>query len=126
MSSDVSRVTNKRIIQINPATGEAVTRWTLTNEDIDVNEAIILCLRRYPARNRAEFESYFGSKATVANDEMHAILNEAMRVEPDWNRMTLNGAGHYVEAVMHERYPTLTQQSLKAIANFLYVSDALS
>ncbi len=32
--------------------------------------------------------------------------------------MSLNEAGDYVEAVMHERHPTLTKQSLTAIGNF--------
>lgn len=93
-------------------------RWTLENDGIEINEAIVLYLRRYPGSNEVEFEEHFGSRATVANERVHAILNEAMRVEPDWSRMSLNEAGDYVEAVMHERHPTLTKQSLTAIGNF--------
>ena len=90
----------------------------MTNDDIDVNEAIVLYLQRYPGSNRDDFESHFGSRASIAMDQVRAVLNEAMKVEPDWNRMTLNEAGDYVEAVMHERHPSLTPQALEAIGNY--------
>jgi hypothetical protein len=90
----------------------------MANGDVDVNRAIVLYLRRYPGTNRIEFESHFGSRATIAMEQVRAILDEAMKVEPDWNRMTLNEAGDYVEAVMHERHPSLTPQALEAIGNY--------
>ncbi len=90
----------------------------MANNDIDVNEAIVLYLRRYPGSNRTEFESHFGSRAAIANDKVHELLNEAMRLEPDWNSMTLNEAGDFVEAAMHERHPSLTPQALESIGNF--------
>ncbi|OBJ05317.1 hypothetical protein A5660_16805 [Mycobacterium alsense] len=90
----------------------------MANDDIDLNHAITLYLRRYPGSNQVEFESHFGSVAPAAKDQVRAILNEAMKVEPDWNRMTLNEAGDYVEAVMHQRHPSLTPQALEAIGNY--------
>jgi hypothetical protein len=89
----------------------------MTN-DVDLNEAIVLYLRRYPGSNRDEFESHFGSADSLAMEQVRAILNEAMRVEPDWNRMSLNEAGDYVEAVMRERHPGLSPQALEAIGNY--------
>jgi hypothetical protein len=88
------------------------------DDDVDVNEAIMLYLRRYPDSNKVEFESYFGSGAIIATDRVHALLGEAMNIEPDWNRMTLNEAADYVEGVMRERHPGLTLQALEAIGNF--------
>jgi hypothetical protein len=85
---------------------------------MDVSEAIVLYLRRYPSSNKVEFESHFGSEAATVKDGVHAILNEAIKVEPDWNRMSLNEAGDYVVAVMHERHPKLTPHALRAIGNY--------
>jgi hypothetical protein len=90
----------------------------MANDVFDLNEAIVLHLRRYPGSNQAEFESAFGTKAGAAKEQVRAILNEAMRVEPDWNRMTLNEAGDYVERVMLERHPSLTPQALESIGNY--------
>ncbi|OBF53304.1 hypothetical protein A5787_06105 [Mycobacterium sp. 852002-50816_SCH5313054-b] len=88
------------------------------SDDVDLNEAIVSCLRRYPASNRGEFEARFGSAAAAVMEQVRAILNEAMTVEPDWNRMQLNEAGDYVEAVMHDRHPNLTPEALEAIGNY--------
>jgi hypothetical protein len=90
----------------------------MTSDAFDVNEAIVLHLRRYPGSNQAEFESHYGQEAEAAKDQVRAILNEAMRVEPDWNRMTLNEAGDYVESVMHERHPDLSPKALESIGNY--------
>lgn len=89
-----------------------------TNDEVDLNEAVVLYLSRYPASNRAEFDSRFGPAAAAVMEWVRSVLNEAMRVEPDWDRMTLNDAGEYVEAVMRERHPSLTPQALEAIGNY--------
>jgi hypothetical protein len=46
------------------------------------------------------------------------ILDEAMRVNPDWSKVDLNGAGDFVESVMSERHPGLTGKALTAIGNY--------
>jgi hypothetical protein len=90
----------------------------MASEVVNLNEAVVLYLRRYPGSNRDEFEAHFGSGASTAMEQVRGILNEAMRVEPDWSRMSLNEAGDYVEAVMHERHPSLTPEALEAIGNY--------
>lgn len=49
---------------------------------------------------------------------MRLILNEAMQLEPDWSRLSLNEAGDYVESLMHRRHPELTPKALEAIGNY--------
>jgi hypothetical protein len=85
---------------------------------IDLNEAIALYLKHYPGGNEAEFASHYGQAAATIKDQVQAILNEAMNVEADWNRMSLNDAGDYVETVMHERHPNLKPRTLQAIGNY--------
>ncbi|MCV7444277.1 hypothetical protein AWB91_16775 [Mycobacterium paraense] len=89
-----------------------------TNDDVDLSEALVLYLRGYPASNRAEFESRFGPAAAAVTERVRVILDEAMRVEPDWDDMTLNEAGDYVQTVMRERHPGLSPQALEAIGNY--------
>jgi hypothetical protein len=50
--------------------------------------------------------------------EVRLILKEAMQIEPDWNLLSLNEAGDYVESEMHKRYPELTPKTLEAIGNY--------
>lgn len=88
------------------------------NSSFDLSEAIALYLKRYPGRNEEEFNSYYGSASGNVRERVRSILNEAMKVEPDWNRLTLNEAGDYVESVMHERHPELTPKALEAIGNY--------
>jgi hypothetical protein len=45
-------------------------------------------------------------------------LREAMQIEPDWNRLSLNEAGDYVESVIHDRHPDLAPKALEAIGNY--------
>jgi hypothetical protein len=53
------------------------------DDDVDLNEAIVLPLRRYPASNQAEFDSRFASKVGAVMEWVHTILDEAMNVECD-------------------------------------------
>lgn len=84
----------------------------------DLSNAIALYLRRYPGKNEEEFNSYYGSGSGAAYEQVRLVLNEAMQIEPDWNRLSLNEAGDYVESVIHERHPELTPKALEAIGNY--------
>ncbi|MBB4855600.1 hypothetical protein HNP40_003007 [Mycobacteroides chelonae] len=91
----------------------------MSSTDIDASDAIVVYLRRYPGKNDEEFQAHFGSgSATAALERVRVILDEAIKIEPDWNRMSLNDAGDYVEAVMHERHPDLSREALVAIGNY--------
>ncbi len=41
-----------------------------------------------------------------------------MTLQPDWNTMSRNDAGDFVESVMHERHPELSTKSLERIGNY--------
>ncbi|MBE1552236.1 MinD-like ATPase involved in chromosome partitioning or flagellar assembly [Mycobacterium sp. OAS707] len=85
---------------------------------IDASEAVTLYLKHSPGKNDAEFDAHYGpDRAETARTMVRSLLHEAMRVEPDWNRMTLGQAGDYVKAVMHQRHPELSDQALTAIGN---------
>jgi hypothetical protein len=88
------------------------------NSNFDLSNAIALYLKRYPGKNEEEFNSYYGSASGTAQEQVRLILNEAMQIEPDWNHLTLNEGGDYVESVIHERYPELTPKALEAIGNY--------
>lgn len=60
----------------------------------DINEAIVLLLRRYPGENDLEFEARYGADADAARKYVALILAEAVKVEPDWKRLTLDEAGN--------------------------------
>lgn len=87
-------------------------------EAFDINEALVLLLRKYPGKNDLEFDARYGKDAQVARESAQHILGEAMKVEPDWNRLTLNEAGDYVESVMHNRHPELSKEALTSIGNY--------
>jgi hypothetical protein len=88
------------------------------NSDFNLSDAIALHLKRYPGKNEEEFNSFYGSASENAREQVKVLLHEAMQVEPDWNRLSLNEAGDYVESVMHERYPELMPKALEAIGNY--------
>lgn len=91
----------------------------MSRTDIDASDAIVVYLRRYPGKNDEEFQAHFGTDgATAALEQVHVILDEAIKIQTDWSRMSLNDAGDYVEAVMHERRPELSRQALEAIGNY--------
>lgn len=91
----------------------------MSSTDIDASDAIVVYLRRYPGKNDEEFQAHFGAdRATAALERVRVVLDEAIKIEPDWTRMSLNDAGDYVEAVMHERHPELSPEALEAIGNY--------
>jgi hypothetical protein len=91
----------------------------MTGDGIDINEAITLHLKHYPGKNDVEFDSHYGStKAATARERVRTVLDEAMKLRPDWNSLTLNEAGDYVESVMHDRHPELSFKALECIGNY--------
>jgi hypothetical protein len=89
-----------------------------SNENFSLSEAVALYLKRYPGKNEQEFNAHYGPGSVQALDQVKVILREAMKVEPDWNRLSLNEAGDYVESVMSERHPELSPKALEAIGNY--------
>ncbi|MEH3140745.1 MAG: hypothetical protein PGN37_11300 [Mycobacterium kyogaense] len=88
-------------------------------EKPDVSEALTIYLRRYPGSNLEEFSTRYGpSQSTVMKSRVHAMLDEAVRIELDWTEMSLNEAADYVEAEMLRRHPELSTDSLEAIGNY--------
>jgi hypothetical protein len=91
----------------------------MANDDIDISEAIALYLKNYPGKNEVEFDSHFGpGSAVAAKEAVRTILEEAMKLDPDWNNLSLNEAGDYVESVMHDRHPELSRRALECIGNY--------
>jgi hypothetical protein len=48
---------------------------------------------------------------------VRALIHEATKAEPDWDSLTLNEAGDFVESVMQERHPDLTAEAIACIGN---------
>lgn len=90
----------------------------MPNSKFELGDAIALYLKRYPGKNEEEFNSHYASASGYVREQVHLILSEAMKIEPDWSRLSLNEAGDYVESVMHERHPELTPNALEAIGNY--------
>lgn len=90
----------------------------MTNIYFSLSEAVALYLKRYPGKNQEEFDLYYGDESEIAQERVRSILDETMKIEPDWNRHSLNEAGDHVEALMHERHPELTPKALDAIGNY--------
>lgn len=89
-----------------------------SGDDFSLSDAIALYLKRYPGKNDEEFNAQYGPASESALAGVKSILREAMQIEPDWNRLSLNEAGDYVEAVIHDRYPELNAKALEAIGNY--------
>lgn len=90
----------------------------MKDRELDLSEAIVIFLRKYPGKNIAEFEATYGGDADSVRFSVQEMLNESMKINPDWSTLDLNGAGDFVESTMHERHPELTTLALKAIGNF--------
>ncbi len=90
----------------------------MSGEVVDINDAIVIYLKHYPGNNDAEFDSHFEPNAATARSQVREVLGEAMKLKPDWNTMSLNDAGDFVESVMHERHPELSAKSLECIGNY--------
>jgi hypothetical protein len=88
------------------------------NDDFNLSDAVVLYLKRYPGKNDDEFHAHYETASEEALREVKSVLREAMQVEPDWNRLSLNEAGDYVESAIHDRHPELTPKALEAIGNY--------
>ena len=87
--------------------------------NFDINHAITVFLKRYPGKNHDEFDQTFGPDvAPKALESVRAILNEAMKVDVNWDGLTLNEGGAYVKSVMSERHPELSEQALASIGHY--------
>jgi hypothetical protein len=89
-----------------------------SNRAFDLSDAVVMYLKSYPGSNEEEFDSYYGSASGKAREQVRHILHEAMRVESDLSRLSLNEAGDHVESVMRERHPELTSKALEAIGSY--------
>ncbi len=75
-------------------------------------------MKHYPGKKDTEFDSHFDPNADTVKSRVRVVLDEAMTLQPDWNTMSLNDAGDFVESVMHERHPELSAKSLECIGNY--------
>ncbi|WP_292991401.1 hypothetical protein [Mycobacterium sp.] len=88
------------------------------SEDFDLSEAIELYLKRYPGSNQEEFVKYYGQASSDALAQVKELLREAMQIEPDWSRLSLNEAGDFVESTLRDRHPALTAKALESVGNY--------
>jgi hypothetical protein len=85
----------------------------------DISQAIVVLLDRYPGKNYEEFERTFGhAVAPKALQSVRAILHEAMKVDVNWEGLSLSDGGDYVMSVISARHPELSAQALKSIGNY--------
>lgn len=89
---------------------------TITNQAVDLSEAILLYLKNYPGKNEEEFLSRVDTEA--ARDAVRAILDETMRIQIVWEGKSLIDIGRDVETVMRERHPQLSTAALEDLGNF--------
>ena len=87
-------------------------------DNLNLSDAVALYLKRYPGQNDDEFNARYGSESEAIEAEVKQLLREATQIELDWDRLSLNEAGDYVESVIHERHPELTAAALEAIGNY--------
>lgn len=88
----------------------------MTDQHVDLSEAIVVFLKNYPGKNEEEFEALFGAGA--AREEVRAILDETSKIRIDWGTKSLIEIGDEVEAVMHERHPDLSAAALEKLSNY--------
>jgi hypothetical protein len=91
---------------------------TKLSRDADINDAVTLYLKHYPGDNDVAFDARYGSVATAIRHTVRALLDEAMNIEVDWNSLSLNEAGDFIESVMHKRRPELSATALTCIGNY--------
>lgn len=73
----------------------------MTDDEIDISQAVTLYLKHYPGKNDREFDEFYPpERAGDARAAVQALLREAMSLRPDWSQMSLNEGGDFVEAEM--------------------------
>ena len=91
----------------------------MTDSEFVLSDAIALYLKNYPGKNDSEFAEVFRPEyAPTAKAAVHEILEETMRIRPDWSHMSLNDAGDYVEEQMHARHPDFSPKALACLGNY--------
>lgn len=88
----------------------------MTEQNLDISEAIVVFLKNYPGKNEEEFETLFGGEA--AHAAVRAILDETSRIKIEWGQKSLIEIGEEVERVMHERHPELSAAALEKLSNY--------
>jgi len=83
---------------------------------VDLSEAIDVYLTGYPRSNEDEFRACFPDAAV--RDSVQEILDETMRVEPDWEGTSLSEISQEVRKVMSERHPELPEAALRRLGNY--------
>jgi hypothetical protein len=88
-------------------------------ENIDISQAIVLYLKNYPGKNDEAFDSSFGPElAPVVRTKVRSILDEAMKVDVDWNGKSLIEGGEFVKSVMADKHHELSPQALASIGHY--------
>ncbi|MCR2762627.1 hypothetical protein NQ152_03800 [Microbacterium sp. zg.B48] len=88
----------------------------MTDQHLDISEAVVVFLKNYPGQNDEEFEARFGTDA--AREAVRAVLDETSRIRIDWADKSLVDIGEEVEQVMHERHPELSAAALEKLSNY--------
>jgi len=79
---------------------------------MDVSQAVVLYLKHYPGSNDAEFNAFYGPASdTAAREQVRGLLDEVMGLRADWSRLTLDGAGDFVETQMQTRHRSVANAS---------------
>lgn len=71
-----------------------------------------------PGGGPERFENAYGSSATALRAEVEACLESLNNPPPDWSRETYDGAIERVRALAKQRYPQLSDTTIKALANY--------
>ncbi len=88
----------------------------------EIDEAVIISMSKppngYPHITDQRLEDKHGiERGSQLNDQVEALLREAMKIDVDWKSMSLTEGGHYAMRIMAQRHPELSAQALKLIGN---------
>lgn len=87
----------------------------------DLSRAILLYLQwghaSWPQSDKAAVIAVFGEEqGKVLLQWLASLFDEMQAIPVDWNKHTLASAGDFVRAVMQERYPGLSDETLDAMS----------
>jgi hypothetical protein len=88
----------------------------MTDQHVDISDALVVFLENYPGKNDDEFEARFGT--TDARERVREILDETSRIRIEWGTKSLIEIGDEVEKIMHERHPGLSPAALEKLSNY--------
>lgn len=88
----------------------------MTNQPVDLSDAVVLFLKDFPSKNEEEFLATFDAEDTRA--AVQTILEETSKIRIEWGDKTLVDIGREVREVMHERHPVLSEAALKKLGNY--------